>query len=250
MSVVLRWIHNLVGYPIFVAVTAALVGFGGLAQALRWRADPERRTALAAARWGWGYALWALQPLWRLHRSGLERVGEGPYLVVANHQSVLDIPAVLGLPLPLRIVARPGIFRVPVLGAWMRMSRQIPVAVGDAAALRAFATEVESSLKAGISVVVFPEGTRSPTGELAEFQRGAFRLALDLGVPVLPVAIDGTRFMLGKGRLGAERFPTPCGLIVRPPIAPGAAPNARKLAALAKAEIEAGVAEIRAQGWS
>lgn len=115
----------------------------------------------------------------------------GGLLVIANHQSHLD-PPLVGVAIRRRnmaAIAREGLFRIPVLGWWLRAVGCISVKEegGDAAAMRA-GIEV---LKRGRLIVIFPEGSRSPDGEIKEFKRGVWLLMMRSGVSVLPAAVEG-----------------------------------------------------------
>jgi 1-acyl-sn-glycerol-3-phosphate acyltransferase len=125
-----------------------------------------------------------------------------PAVYIANHQSQFDIPGlVLAMPCPFRIVAKRGLLYVPIFGwaLWLagfifidRKNRDRAIASLDRAAKR---------LRGGTSVIVFAEGTRSPDGTLLPFKRGGFVLAIQAGVPVVPVAVRGGRDILPKGSL-------------------------------------------------
>jgi len=118
--------------------------------------------------------------------------GEG-YVFLANHCSWYDIPALLStLPGRVRFAAKRGLFQVPILGWAMKSGGFLPVDRKDRSRAReAFAIAVEE-LSTGGSVLFFPEGTRSPTGELLPFQRGGFLLALKSGLRVVPVGVQGS----------------------------------------------------------
>ncbi len=135
-----------------------------------------------------------------LHRERLE--GGRAFVVAANHESYSDILVLLAsLPLSVRFLAKRSIFRVPVLGWSIRAAGFVPVDRGNRA--RGIST-VEAALKllkAGRSLVIFPEETRTPTGELLPFKSGAALLALRSGFPLLAVAIAGTRRVLPRGTL-------------------------------------------------
>lgn len=154
--------------------------------------DPHRRAAARVAHLLWGVALFRVQPLWRLTITGLERLEGGPFIVVANHRTMLDIPLLLTLPVPLRVVARPGVFAIPVFGQMARFGRHVELDAADPASVERALAACRAWLERGVSVVLFPEGHRSRTGDLLPFQRGAFELALRCGVDVLPVALVGT----------------------------------------------------------
>lgn len=138
---------------------------------------------------------------------GLESIDpEGPCIFVANHQSSLDIPICLAtLPGKVRMLAKHSLFRIPVFGWALRREGFVPVhrRVGDKARLSL--GPAEEALKHGARVFVFPEGTRSRTGEVGTFKSGAFRLALATGVPVVPVTIIGTERVLPAKALRLKR---------------------------------------------
>lgn len=175
------------GWPIFWFWTVTL-GAAIVLDALRF--DPVHRGSVGAMRLLWGRWLWATQPCWDRRIEGLEHVGPGPYVIVSNHRSVIDIPCLQGLGPPTTVVARSSLFRVPLLGLFVRWSGQVDTADFDRAA--------RAALAAGISVLVFPEGTRS-SAEVGRFHSGAFRLARETGTPILPVATDGAQGILSKG---------------------------------------------------
>ncbi len=124
------------------------------------------------------------------------------YVVAANHQSYLDIPATLGyLPLPLRMLAKRELLRIPLFGWAMVAGGHISLDRGNVKdSLRSMRKAGDELKKATASVMVYPEGTRSPDGRIHPFKRGAFHLAVENGLPVLPVAIRGSRESLPKGR--------------------------------------------------
>jgi len=126
--------------------------------------------------------------------SGLEHAdGLAPRIFLANHISALDIWVLAAvLPVTTRFVSKRTIFWIPVLGQAMAVAGFIPIDRRDrASAIRSLSGAVEP-IRNGASVILFPEGTRSRDGRLARFKRGAFYLALEAGVPVVPVAIAGT----------------------------------------------------------
>jgi 1-acyl-sn-glycerol-3-phosphate acyltransferase len=234
-------------WSIFLAVSAANIVVGGLVQIAAAPFDPDRRASLVLNRWLWGRALFALEPSFPLLRRGLERVGPGPYVVVCNHSSVLDIPACMGLPLPLRVVGRTGLFKVPFMGWYMRFCRQIPLDASDPASVEAFLQDTRQTLAAGISVLVFPEGTRSLDATLGPFNRGAFRLAKDTNTPVLPVVVYGTHRVMCKGALPLQHLFTRIRVQVLDPIDPAESSTARKLSNRAHEAIAAGLDQLRAE---
>jgi 1-acyl-sn-glycerol-3-phosphate acyltransferase len=126
--------------------------------------------------------------------SGLEHAaGTSPRIFLANHLSTLDIWVLAPvLPVTTRFVSKRTIFWIPVLGQAMAVAGFIAIDRQDrASAIRSLSRATET-IRRGASIILFPEGTRSRDGRLARFKRGSFHLALEAGVPVVPVAISGT----------------------------------------------------------
>lgn len=126
--------------------------------------------------------------------SGLEHAaGTAPRIFLANHLSTLDIWVVApALPDTTRFVAKKSIFWIPVLGQAMAVAGFIPIDRADRARAIRSLGRASQRIRDGESVILFPEGTRSRDGKLGRFKRGAFHLAIEAGVPVVPVAISGT----------------------------------------------------------
>src|SRR5690606_29321274 len=112
-----------------------------------------------------------------------------PYVVVANHESYADIFLISQLPWEMKWLSKVEIMNIPLMGWLMRMAGDIPVRRGSARSRAEALDGIRDRLGKGVSVIVLPEGTRSPTGELLPFRDGAFRIAVELGLPVLPLAV-------------------------------------------------------------
>jgi len=134
------------------------------------------------------------------HVEGLENIPPGVCLFVSNHASNVDPPVIIGrIPGRVALLAKREVFRIPLLGAAMRLGRFIPVNRRDPAAARASVRLARKYMKEGISYLIFAEGTRSRDGSLGEFKRGSFLLAIESGAPVVPITIVGTRAILPRG---------------------------------------------------
>ena len=147
-----------------------------------------------------GVVIARINPLWHFRVSG-ERIADPrrPYVIVANHESFVDILLLACLPWEMKWLSKAEIFRLPVLGWEMHLAGDIPVKRGfGPSAIEAMARcrHVLQTLK--VSVMIFPEGTRSQPGRMLPFKDGAFRLAVEAGVPVLPLAVSGTGSALQK----------------------------------------------------
>jgi 1-acyl-sn-glycerol-3-phosphate acyltransferase len=155
----------------------------------------------------------------RVRVEGLERITPGTtYVFVSNHQSIYDIPVIFAsLPYQLRIIAKASLATFPVLGWHLKrgghlfVDRRNPDRAGILARWRAL-------VKDGLSLIIFAEGTRSMDGRVARFKAGSFLLALEAGLPIVPLAVVGTRHVMQKGRLRTE--PGNVELIVHDPIQP------------------------------
>lgn len=165
----------------------------------RHEGDPTQRIP---GRWmrRLGRATSRLTPLWKFTIEGTPPpdIGHAPYAVVANHESQADPFLLSWLPWDMRWVAKEELFKPPMTGWAMRFGGDIPLRRGDGESVRAMMDECARALAGGISVMMFPEGTRSKDGGLLPFKDGAFALALRAGVPVLPIALAGTRQMRPK----------------------------------------------------
>jgi 1-acyl-sn-glycerol-3-phosphate acyltransferase len=133
---------------------------------------------------------------------GLERLKPGhTYVFVSNHQSIYDIPVIFAsLPYQLRIIAKASLGNVPFLGWHLRRTGHMLVdrSHPDRQAIFGWASRLMSN---GLSLIVFPEGTRSRDGRVARFKGGSFYLALEAALPVVPLSISGSRHVMSKGRL-------------------------------------------------
>lgn len=148
---------------------------------------------------------------------GLDRLVAGrTYVFVANHQSIYDIPILFwSLPFQLRIIAKESLGRFPFLGWHLRRTGHMLVnrARPNRAAIFGWASALTSN---GLSLIVFPEGTRSRDGQVARFKGGSFYLALEAGLPVVPLSLVGSRHVMLKGRLAT--YPGRVRLVVHEPI--------------------------------
>jgi 1-acyl-sn-glycerol-3-phosphate acyltransferase len=151
----------------------------------------------------------------RIKVRGLEHLGAGPYIFAPNHQSHFDIAALLGhLPGVTRFAAKQEMFAEPILGAVLRTMGMIAIDRDDPLAS---IERLQRITLDGGSLVIFPEGTRSPDGELLPFRKGAFVAAIQLGVPIVPVVCKGTTRIMPKGQY-LSILPGTAELVILPPI--------------------------------
>ncbi len=162
--------------------------------------DRETRSWMHAVSVMWARSILTLNPFWRLRVEGRENIQRGKhYVVVANHQSMLDIlVALAGLPLHFKFMAKKELFSVPAMGWHMTLAGYIPIDRANVQSGREALDVACEWLGKGVSILFFPEGTRSPDGEIKKFKAGAIKAAQDQKVEILPVVIDGTGQALPK----------------------------------------------------
>ncbi len=150
--------------------------------------------------------------------SGLEKLEPGrTYVFVANHQSIYDIPCLFwSIPYQLRIIAKESLGSFPMLGPHLKRTGHLLVdrKHPDRAGIIGWASRLTSN---GLSLIIFPEGTRSRTGLLGKFKGGSIMLAMQAGLPLVPISVVGSRHVMKKGELTTR--PGGVQLIVHEPIA-------------------------------
>lgn len=209
MQSVIIW---LVGTALVVVLFLAMA----LLSILLYPFDRKRKIVHAQCFW-WADAVTALNPYWDVRISGLDNIDhKKTYVIVSNHQSLADIVLMYKTRMQFKWVAKESLFRIPVLGWNMLLARHIRLERGDLSSIKKVYKESAEWLRKKVSVVFFPEGTRSAEG-IGEFQNGAFKLAIKEKVPILPVSIRGTRYAIPKG---SWRFTTKvsCAIEVLAPI--------------------------------
>ncbi|HUF34700.1 MAG TPA: lysophospholipid acyltransferase family protein [Gemmatimonadales bacterium] len=146
-----------------------------------------------------GRVVATLNPLWRFRTAGsMPDDPRRPYVVVSNHESFADILLISHLPWEMKWLSKAELFRVPIMGWMMRLAGDVPVKRGFGPSAIEAMTRCREILGGKVSVMIFPEGTRSTTADLLPFKDGAFRLAVEAGVPILPLVLSGTGSALRK----------------------------------------------------
>lgn len=197
----------------FWAISILLVGpLLVLYAALTGNVDPLYHIATRLGRWG--VLLVGVQ----IEVRGSEHLQPGRnYIFMSNHASNLDPPVLIPvIPGRCSVLVKKELFRIPVLGTGMRLAELVPVDRGDHEAAMESADAAIKVLRKGLHVVIYPEGTRSSDGRLLPFKKGPFHLAVDSGVPVVPVTILGTYESWPKTRFSLR--PGTATVIFHPPI--------------------------------
>lgn len=144
-----------------------------------------------------------IMPIWKIRLEGREKAVKGEtYVIICNHQSILDILIVNFLRYRFKWISKIEVNKVPILGWYVRMADYLSVDRGDKESKEKLMESAYECLKKDISIMIFPEGTRSADCQIAFFKRGAFQLAISAKKPILPVLMDGTGGVLPKhGRI-------------------------------------------------
>lgn len=180
-------------YIYSIAITTVFVVLSFLALVVCWPFDKGRRVVHELSR-TLCMLFWHVPPLWRRRIEGLENVDPAkPYVIVLNHNSMVDIISLYFVPLNFRWVSKREVFRLPFMGQLLLLHGDIAIERGRGAeSMHKVAQKGKMWLSRGVSVAIFPEGTRSKDGEIHRFKQGAFVLAKEAGVDVLPVVMNGT----------------------------------------------------------
>ncbi len=147
-----------------------------------------------------------LNPFWHFRTRGVAPADpRRPYVVVANHESYADVFLISKFPWEMKWLSKDTMFRIPFMGWMMQMAGDIKLTRGNRdSAVQALA-QCRDRLEKRVSVMIFPEGTRSRDGAMLPFKEGAFRLAIKERVPILPIAVAGTRHAMAKGSFRFRR---------------------------------------------
>jgi len=205
-------IQSVIIWVVGIALTVLLFLVMAFLSIILYPFDRKRKIVHAQCFW-WTNAVTALNPYWDVKVSGLENIDHHKaYVVVSNHQSLADIVIMYKTKMQFKWVAKDSLFKIPVLGWNMLLARHIRLKRGDFSSIKKVYREAGEWLRNGVSVVFFPEGTRSDNHEIGTFQNGAFKLAIKEKVPILPIMIEGTKNAIPKG---SWRFTTKISCVIR-----------------------------------
>ena len=207
--IIYQW---LIAFPVLLVLTILTAVLTTILSPL----FPNSSFSYYPARW-WGKAFCYLLFI-RLKVRGLENLNpEQSYVFTLNHQSIFDIFVIYGwLPPIFKWIMKAELRRIPLVGKACEAAGHIFIDRTNPMAAKRSLENAESQLKNGVSVVVFPEGTRTYTGQLGPFKRGAYRIAADLSLPVVPVTIRGSFERLHRNSLNVH--PGKIEMIIHSPI--------------------------------
>jgi 1-acyl-sn-glycerol-3-phosphate acyltransferase len=232
-------------YWVLVALTMPVFYVGALAVFLLTAPFDRRRVALHLYSCFWASFYVYVNPLWRVRFLGRGKLPwRGAAVIVANHLSLVDILVLYGLYRPFKWVSKEENFKIPFAGWNMTLNGYVRLTRGDRKSIRDMMARSLELLRQGAPLLVFPEGTRSATGELQGFKMGAFTLAKEAGCPVVPVALTGTADSLPKRGL-VLRNTMRAVVEVLDPLDPRDFPSAEALRDAARAAVAASIERRR-----
>jgi 1-acyl-sn-glycerol-3-phosphate acyltransferase len=186
-------------YPIVTFVLFTYLAIWQIVAKIIGNKTPDRHTHNVAVIWA--KIILKFMPGWHLVVTGKENLptSNEATVAVSNHESMADIWVIYALNFQFRWLSKVEIFHFPIIGRCMRWAGYIPIVRGNKESHLLSMQQSAAWLKQGVSMLFFPEGTRSKTGEMLPFKIGAFKLANECNVPILPIATKGTREFVKKG---------------------------------------------------
>ena len=198
-------LYNVIGWTTTILVTLLGIFYVAAVWLVTAPFDPARYRAGRAFR-HLAMLQVTLNPLWSFETDGEAPDNPRlPYVAVSNHESYADIFLISHFPWEMKWLSKDAVFRIPVMGWMMRMANDIPIKRGKRESVVSAMAGCRDRLNKKVSVMIFPEGTRSPTEDMLPFKDGAFRLAIESGVPILPIAVSGTRSCMAKHSFAFRR---------------------------------------------
>jgi 1-acyl-sn-glycerol-3-phosphate acyltransferase len=203
-----------------------------------------RLPSRVARRWGRGLlGIWGV----RVEVRGAEHAPSGPAVYAVNHASALDIPVMFGYLPEFRVIHRRSLHWWPVIGQFLYFGGHVGIERDRPFEARRSLEQAAARIRGGTSVAVFPEGTRSPDGRVRNFKRGTFVIAIEAGVPVVPVSLSGIKTLAARGMLRVT--PGKLTVTLHPPESTGGltADDARALSHRVRRAVASAVAEHQAR---
>jgi 1-acyl-sn-glycerol-3-phosphate acyltransferase len=206
-------------YWAYLAITSMVLYLGALGLCAATAAVDRNRLLLHRYTCWWARLYLRCLPGCRIRVAESEKVAaQRAYVLVANHQSMTDIMALSALSFPFKWVSKKEAFRLPCIGWNMYLNQYVSVDRGNVRLVRQTMERCQRWLERGVPLMMFPEGHRSPDGEIKEFHTGAFKMACTCGCPVVPIVVDGTLPIYRGFRVSA--FPGTITIRVLDPVLP------------------------------
>lgn len=235
---------SVIFYLLFIIFTLVYLAVFSVVFVITLPFDSQRKVIHAMSR-AWTKCYFGIIPGWRVRTEGLENVDKNKaYVIVVNHRSMLDILIMYAVPLNFKWVSKKEVYKWPIFGWVLWMHGDITIERGTAGAVRKMVKEGKKWLAGGTSVIIFPEGSRGKTPGIGRFKEGAFVLAKNAGVGILPCVAEGTGTALEGWRIN---FKNKFRLRVLPPVSAEEVrdTDVKLMAGKVREMMEAGYEEIR-----
>jgi 1-acyl-sn-glycerol-3-phosphate acyltransferase len=185
-------------YYLYFIVASPIICFVGYALLLLTFPFDRNRKIIHYYSCFWGLQYVWIAPWWRIRVSGRENIMPGKkYVILSNHQSLLDICLLYKIPKPFKWISKKEVTRMPFVGWALWLHRDVLIS-RDRAGLKKMLREAQDYLNRNVSIILFPEGTRTKDGQIHDFKEGGFLLAKTTKTAILPVVVDGTFDVLHK----------------------------------------------------
>ncbi|MDR1130689.1 MAG: 1-acyl-sn-glycerol-3-phosphate acyltransferase [Prevotellaceae bacterium] len=201
MKIISKYICNIVFWPLLLCDAVILMIINLIVFAVTYPFDPKRKVIHAfSLYWGLHY-LW-LNPLWKIvYVCNANIDPKKSYVIVSNHQSMVDICLMYKIPLVFKWVSKKEVFKMPFVGWLLKLHGDIMINRGTTQSAKEMLKKAGEWISRACSISIFPEGTRSADGRIHGFKEGAFMVAKLNKLPILPVVIEGTRDILPPGEI-------------------------------------------------
>ena len=239
---------SIIYYILVAAAWTVLYVLSFIALIVCYPFDKKRTVVHTISKW-LTYTVFMLAPTMSRKVIGMENIDPNKaYVMVLNHQSMVDILSIYNLPLVFKWVSKKEVYRIPIVGRLLWMHGDIVINRASAKeAMQLVHSKGMEWLKKGATVSIFPEGTRSKDGEIHNFKAGAFILAKDAGVPILPVVLDGTSTLARKSMMINWRNKITIKVLPPIPAEEVAERSIKEVMAQVHADMTEALAEVRAQ---
>jgi 1-acyl-sn-glycerol-3-phosphate acyltransferase len=192
MRKIIKILYSSVWWLLAIADACVLIVIAFLVFIIAYPFDPKRKAEHVFSIF-WALHYFYFNPLWRLKYVCNASIDSNqPYVIVCNHQSMLDICAMYKLPLVFKWVSKEEVFRMPFVGWMLKMHGDILIKRGERQSAKDMLKQASSWIDKKCSISIFPEGTRSSDGCIHEFKEGAFLIAKLYKTPIIPVVVEGT----------------------------------------------------------
>lgn len=201
----MKLIYNIIVYAYFISISIVFLILSAIVFVICYPFDKRRYCVHKLSTWWTQQCFLRLNPFWTCKFSGKELIDKKTtYIIVSNHQSMIDIGMMYYVPLVFKWVSKSEVLKWPLVGQMLYLHGDIMIKRGEQKSARKLLSEAQKWLSRGASVAIFPEGTRTKDGRIHKFKEGAFLLAKQTKTAILPVVMDGSFEVLPKSGIALK----------------------------------------------